>query len=266
MYSGADAKRLPRYTSMIMEHKKEMVIRAAGVWLCATVGLSVAALAYGASPEDNSEEQPASVIASSSAGANIIDPSDVGDTDPPYVGGSSTPPKDPLIERVERATPNPSTRNNAVRGELKVTAQTRITNLAANLSNKMEGVISRLQNITARLESRMAKLEQNGTDTTNARASLAEAKASLTIASNLLANIDQDVYAFVTSDKPAANWLNLRETFSATREAILAARGHLRSTVAELKIAVQTESNPSVNEAVQADQSTATTSSSTINQ
>lgn len=124
------------------------------------------------------------------------------------------------------------------RAALQERAQERITNLAANMSNRMDAVIARIQNVITRLESRMEKLEDRGVDTSEAAAALSAAQAELNNANTILATIDEDVAATVGSENPRESWQALRETYTSARDAIKLAHQGVRNTIALLKAAV----------------------------
>lgn len=113
--------------------------------------------------------------------------------------------------------------------------QQRIINLAANISNRFEGLIARLENITGRLQKRADKLKAEGHDVSAANASLESARSSLASAKSQLSHIDNDVYDAVGSTDPRGDWQKVRQQFLTARDAIKAAHGALRATIVELK-------------------------------
>lgn len=118
---------------------------------------------------------------------------------------------------------------------LQIQGQKRITNLAANMSNRMEAAVSRMQNVVTRLKSRLAILESENVDTAAARAELTATETKITLASNILKTIDAAVAAFVASENPKEAWLPVRNTFGTTRDAILAAHTGLQTTLDLIK-------------------------------
>ena len=114
---------------------------------------------------------------------------------------------------------------------LQRVAQTRLTNLAANMSNRMDSAVARLQNVTDRLNSRLTKMEAEGKDISQARTELALAQSKLDEAKRSLATIDNEVNAFVGSATPRENWNNLKNTYLNTREVIVAAHQSILATI-----------------------------------
>jgi GTP1/Obg family GTP-binding protein len=110
-------------------------------------------------------------------------------------------------------------------------AQTRLVNLAANMSNRMDSAVARLQNVTDRLNSRLTKMSSEGIDVTAATAELSLAQTKLDEAKRNLANIDTEVNAFVGSATPRENWQNLKNTYLGTRAAIVAAHQNILATI-----------------------------------
>lgn len=106
----------------------------------------------------------------------------------------------------------------------------RITNLAANTSNRLEATINRLQNIIDRTERRIFLTQNAGTDTTSASQALAAAQTSLDTAKLLLKDIDEDVFRFVHSQDPIQNWQIVRDIY-------VGAESNIQSTVIALRIA-----------------------------
>lgn len=112
---------------------------------------------------------------------------------------------------VEVMTPPPVDTSKAL---LSPTAQTRITNLAANVSNRLDATLRRLTNVHDRIQSRIEKTAALGVDTTTASIALGEANGHLTIAWTALQNIDRDVVAFIGSSNPKAGFLRLKATYT----------------------------------------------------
>ena len=110
-------------------------------------------------------------------------------------------------------------------------AQKRLLNLAANMSNRMEGTVKRLQNVTNRLTSRLNKMEERGINVSAARTELAQAQLKLNEASQNLEKIDIEVNGFVGSASPKENWQNLKNTYLTTRTAIIAAHQNILATI-----------------------------------
>ena len=114
---------------------------------------------------------------------------------------------------------------------LRKVAQTRLLNLAANMSNRMEAAVTRLQNVTDRLTSRLNKMEEQGINVSDARAELVKAQTKLDEATQNLASIDTEVNAFVGSATPRENWQNLKNTYLDTRSAIISAHQNILATI-----------------------------------
>jgi intracellular sulfur oxidation DsrE/DsrF family protein len=130
------------------------------------------------------------------------------------------------------------------RTTLVARAQDRVTNLAANMSNRMEAVIERLQNIATRLESRMTKMSDSGVDTTAGAAALASAQLSLDAAVTEISDIDASVYAAVSSADARTGWTTLKAKFTSIKDFIKTAHSELRSSVSlvkEASLAAQAE-------------------------
>ncbi len=130
--------------------------------------------------------------------------------------------------------------NKEVRQEVRVERQSaltevrqkRVTNLSANISNRLDAVTLRLSNIITRLESRISTLKQRGIDTQSAETKLNDAVVSLNTAKNLLTNIDTLVYEAVSSEHPYTSWQPVKERY---REIV----GLIRETHAALKETIQ---------------------------
>ncbi len=114
---------------------------------------------------------------------------------------------------------------------LRPVAQTRLTNLAANMSNRMDGAVTRLQNVTDRLTSRLGKMEAEGKNVTAARTELALAQSKLDEAKRNLSTIDTEVNAFIGSATPRENWQNLKNNYLNTRVLIIAAHQSILATI-----------------------------------
>ena len=141
----------------------------------------------------------------------------------------------PVVE-----TPAPTNRPVIEPRALTAAAQTRLINLAANVSNRLDAYVRRITNVTDRLESRANKMGENGLDVTAARAKIAEARAELDKARQSLANIDAAVNNFVKSENPRTYWQQVKATYMSSRDAIKAAH---RATVETLLI-LKTASAP----------------------
>ena len=139
---------------------------------------------------------------------------------------ASTSSPEPAIE-----TPVPTRPVFTTEPTLSKIAQTRLTNLAANMSNRMDSAVARLQNVTDRLSSRLSKMEIEGKDVTAARTELALAQNKLNEAKGYLTKIDLEVNAFVGSANPRENWRNVKTTYLGTQTVIIAAHQSILATI-----------------------------------
>lgn len=114
---------------------------------------------------------------------------------------------------------------------LQKIAQTRLLNLAANMSNRMDSAVSRLQNVVDRLNSRLGKMTSAGIEVESAKSELVIAQSKLDEAKRNLTNIDTEVNAFVGSATPRENWENLKNTYLGTGAAIVAAHQSILATI-----------------------------------
>lgn len=114
---------------------------------------------------------------------------------------------------------------------LQKVAQTRLTNLAANMSNRMDGVVARLQNVTNRLTSRLQKMEDEGKNVTAAKDELVRAQEKLAEVKFSLSTIDTQVNAFVGSATPRENWNNLKSTYLTNRDLIISTHQSILATI-----------------------------------
>jgi len=142
-----------------------------------------------------------------------------------------------ITETVQEQLPLPKPAPQSILSER---AQERITNLAANISNRFDGIIARLENIHNRLETRIVKLEEAGVDVSQARQSLTRADEALNRAKGELRGIDEAVAYVVGSTDPKTEWQQVRLTFISAREEVRTAHTELRNTVTALKSAQPT--------------------------
>lgn len=138
--------------------------------------------------------------------------------------------KDTVQEHLPGSAPqhNPS---------LQRRTEERIINLAANISNRLEGVTARLQNISSRLNMRLEKQATDGYDVSVARVSLEAANNALKNARSQMDGIDEAVRAAVGSNNPRGEWVKVRIKFITARDEIRTAHSELKSTVSNLKSA-----------------------------
>ncbi len=148
-----------------------------------------------------------------------------------FAYAQNTAPAASTSEEVVPPDVTPAKRTFTAEPTLRKVAQTRLLNLAANMSNRMEGVVKRLQNVADRLASRLTKMEAQGNDVTSARAELALAQQKINEANQNLTTIDTEVNAFIGSATPRENWQNLKTTYLHTRTAIIAAHQSILATI-----------------------------------
>jgi len=132
--------------------------------------------------------------------------------------------------------PTPPERDRAI--TLRPQTQTRIINLAANISNRLDAYINRLQNIATRLSSRLDKLQATGVEVTTARASLGRAQTALDAAKSDMAGIDQAVAAVSGSNEPVRAWREVRVRFLSARDNIRVAFTELRTVMTDIREAL----------------------------
>lgn len=146
---------------------------------------------------------------------------------------SSTPvvPQTPAVKKALVIPPAPANLK-----ALDAGAQTRITNLAANISNRAEAYVKRLGIITTRIESRMRKMEQEGYDMSDTRFYTDEARSALSDATNEMLTIDLDVNQFVTAASYWEAWIEVRQVFTETRAHLERAKSLLQSAISEMKL------------------------------
>lgn len=145
---------------------------------------------------------------------------------------TSTSSTTPAVE-----TPAPTARPVIEPRALTAAAQTRLINLAANVSNRLDAYVRRIANVTDRLESRANKLSESGLDVAPARAKIAEAKSELDKARQSLQNIDTAVNNFVKSENPRTYWQQVKATYMSARDAIKAAHRATGQTLLLLQTA-----------------------------
>lgn len=131
-----------------------------------------------------------------------------------------------------------------MRAKLQPVAQTRITNLAANLSNRLDATTHRLENVSARLDSRLTKMKDSGLDTTAAALSLAKANDELAAAKKTLGTIDIEVTSFVGSENPVAAWARLETIYRNIIKNVLAAHSDLQTALTTLETTTEILTTP----------------------
>ena len=129
---------------------------------------------------------------------------------------------------------------------LSLAKQKRITNLAANISNRYDALVVRLQTITTRLESRMRKMDKQGLDTSEAEVSIADAKLSLEKTKNELLGIDSKVQQLATSEKPQETWISVQQLYATMYQDLVDTKKYLSYTVADIRRATEKPSQSAV--------------------
>lgn len=152
---------------------------------------------------------------------------------------STAPTTTPSEPAADTATSEPTT-TEATDTDAALTerTQTRIRNLAANVSNRMDAAIARLEQISQRTASRIDILSDRGIDTTQARELLADAQSDLAVARSTIAPIDENVATFVGSRQPITEWHRIRQQFTDTRSSIVGAHETLQTVVETLRQAI----------------------------
>lgn len=96
---------------------------------------------------------------------------------------------------------------------LDLSTQARITNLAANVSTRMEMLTQRFEQIAKRLEARIALEKAAGKDTSAAEAAWADAVATLMNVKTQTAVLDTKVQNMVSSPDSYAAWGELKISY-----------------------------------------------------
>ena len=165
---------------------------------------------------------------------------------------TTTPPKAKVINNQKRQPKSESS--------LSVAKQKRITNLASNMSNRMDAVILRFTKIATRLESRIEKMELQNIDTTEAENKLRTAKETLATAKQNISEIDTLVYNATTSERPREGWLAVRETFRTTANLLKQTQDELRIVVISMKNSNDNGPTANIDETLEATTTGTTTS------
>ncbi len=151
---------------------------------------------------------------------------------------------DELIMVESSSNPNiispvtPNERVNTTREQriaLTKVRQTRILNLSANISNRMDTAVMRLSNISLRLEQRIIKVEEGGLEAGLAREKLLSANELLAFARLKLRDIDTLVNEATFSTKPRNDWQAVRERYREASSLIRQAHFALRESIMFLK-------------------------------
>lgn len=154
-------------------------------------------------------------------------------------------------------------RTRAQTTELTEPQQTRIINLGANMSNRMEATIERLRLINTRLESRFNKTPDLSDEaiTVFLQHQMAALDA-LEAAAQTMDTIDADMYAVVTAEDPKKQWPAVRDSFVQTKTQITLAYQALLKALQTLQ---NPESvSPIIEETVAATSTSTSTDSATV--
>lgn len=121
--------------------------------------------------------------------------------------------------------------------------QTRVVNLAANMSNKIDAATYRFEEISARVFSRVKKMEAEQYDMGLVWPHLQASAASI---ENIKAQMQgMDFFAVVIqSEDPAAAWTETREKYLAAAVELGKVKQSLQSAVTEMKASLLKGKNP----------------------
>lgn len=157
---------------------------------------------------------------------------------------TNTPPTSSSTPPQAEPVPLPPPITDSRQAALQPIAQSRITNLAANVSNRLDASVRRLTNVSQRLDSRMNKLEAAGYTVTSARSAQRDALAQLQQAEASLRTIDVEVAAFVGSSDPLTAWVRLASIYGTIGEQVVTAHATLRECLQQLETASLTPVPP----------------------
>jgi len=115
--------------------------------------------------------------------------------------------------------------------------QERVTQVAANATDRLEAGITKVQGAIDSISERAQSLEDQGVAVDTAFATLASAESTLEEAAILVSGLSVEVEYATTSDDPQADWEGARAQFDAIRNLIKEAAELTRQAVAELKAA-----------------------------
>ncbi len=118
---------------------------------------------------------------------------------------------------------------------LSLVTQTRITNLCANISNRLDAVIARQENIAKRLQTRIDKMKMQTIDTNIAEERLRVALVTINQAKDSIRNIDSDVHQTVTATDPKYKWTDVHATYIETDRLVRQAHTELEAVISTLK-------------------------------
>jgi hypothetical protein len=121
---------------------------------------------------------------------------------------------------------------------LQEKTQERITNLTANISDRMAAAIDRIRQIIDRFQGRMDTLAERGVDVSEAQRALTASSAHLDDAEAAITNIDTLVAVVVTSESPREAWAEARATYAGIKTDIKESHASLKLALSLLKTAV----------------------------
>lgn len=116
--------------------------------------------------------------------------------------------------------------------------QSRIINLAANMSNRADAAIKRFDAIGTRFDSRIKKLEVEGYNMSTVWPLVQSAKEAVFSASTLVGNMDTDIFAVVESTNPKETWSTTRQNFANIKQDLLRAQDFYQKALTEMKTIV----------------------------
>jgi hypothetical protein len=114
-------------------------------------------------------------------------------------------------------------------------AQTRIINLAANISNRLDSALTRLLTIHTRMESRAETMRAVGLDTSSAMVTLEKSKVLLLRIQEQLASIDSLVYYATTAPTPKLAWMAVSTKYKGLATDLRESKALLITALAQLK-------------------------------
>jgi phage protein D len=100
---------------------------------------------------------------------------------------------------------------------------------------RLNAAVERLELLTNRIESRMGKIEEEGGDTTEAENFVAEAKLSIELAKEGIADIDETLEIALSKEKLRGAFSELRELIQSINKDLRDAHGSLIKAVTNLK-------------------------------
>lgn len=149
---------------------------------------------------------------------------DISSTSEPLITDTKTPPT--IVPEPDPSTPGIT---------LDIAKQSRITNLCANISNRLDAVIARQENIAKRLQTRIDKMKMQTIDTNIAEERLRVALVTINQAKDSIRNIDSDVHQTVTATDPKYKWTDVHATYIETDRLVRQAHTELEAVISTLK-------------------------------